>query len=456
MSVEKQNLTSRRDFLKTTGTIVAASSLAGISLPAVHAASSDTIQVALIGCGGRGTDAIRQALSTTSGPIKLVALADIHASHVNNSYASLIDGFKDKVDVPEDRRFVGFDGYKKAMDCLKPGDVAVFASPAAFRWVHFGYAIEKGLNVFMEKPVTLDGPTSRKMLQQAEASVQKGLKVGVGLMCRHCKARQELHDRIADGQIGDIILLRAYRMAGATGSAFCPPKPDGITDLLYQIGRFHGFLWSGGGAVSDFLIHNIDECSWMKNSFPVKAQASGGRHYRGDCVDQNFDSYSVEYTYADGAKLFLEGRCMEGCAGDHSSYAHGSKGSAIISTGGHTPSHASLYKTQAPTQEGLIWQFPQPEPNPYQLEWDHLIAAIRNNTPYNEAKRGIEASLVTSMGRMAAHTGQIITVEQFLASDHEFAPAVDGMTFDTPAPLQPNAQGKYPIPEPGIKKTREY
>jgi predicted dehydrogenase len=457
MNVEKPNQTSRRDFLKTTGTLVAASSLAGIALPHVHAASTDTIQVALIGCGGRGTGAIHEALSTTSGPIKLVAMADVFDHRLKGSYKNLKDTFHDKVDVSEERKFVGFDGYKKAMDCLKPGDVAVFATPPAFRWVHFGYAIEKGLNVFMEKPVTIDGPTSRKMFKLGEESVKKGLKVGVGLMCRHCKARQELHDRIKDGQIGDIILLRAYRMAGATGSAACPPKPANKTDLMYQIERFHGFLWSGGGAVSDFLIHNIDECSWMKDAFPTKAQASGGRHYRGDCVDQNFDTYSVEYTYADGAKLYLEGRCIEGCFGDHSSYAHGSKGSAIISTGGHMPSHASLYKGQTPSKDsGVIWQFEGPEPNPYQLEWDHLIAAIRNNTPYNETQRGVQASLVTSMGRMAAHTGQIITYEQILNSTHEFAPAVNGMGYETPAPLQPDAKGKYPIPEPGIKKDREY
>lgn len=456
MNTDNKNLTSRRDFLKTTGTLVAASTLAGITLPQVHAASSDTIHVALIGCGGRGTDAVRQALSTTSGPIELVALADVYEGHVKNSYNSLKNGFKDKVQVPDDHKFVGFDAYKKAMDCLKPGDVAVFATPPAFRWVHFTYAIEKNLNVFMEKPVTIDGPTCKKMFKLGEESVSKNMKVGVGLMCRHCKARKELHDRIKDGQIGDIILLRAYRMAGPTGTAACPPKPANKTDLMYQIDRFHGFLWSGGGAVSDFLIHNIDECSWMKDAFPVKAQASGGRNYRGNCVDQNFDEYSIEYTFADGGKLYLEGRCIEGCFGDHSSFAHGSKGSAIISTGGHMPSHASLYKTISPSKDGLIWQFPQPEPNPYQLEWDELISAIREDKPYNEVKRGVEASLVTSMGRMAAHTGQVITYDQFLNNPHEFAPGLDGITYQSPSPLMPGPDGKYPIPEPGIKKDREY
>ena len=127
-------------------------------------------------------------------------------------------------------------------------------------------------------------------------------------MCRHCKARQELFDRIQNGEIGDITMLRAYRMAGPTGSAETGPKTNDMSDLMYQISRFHAFLWLSGGAVSDFLIHNIDESCWMKNAWPVRAQASGGRHYRGDNIDQNFDTYSIEYTFEDGTKLFVDGR----------------------------------------------------------------------------------------------------------------------------------------------------
>ena len=156
--------TSRRDFLKTTGRFAAASALAGVALPHVHAAGSDVIQVALIGCGGRGTGAADNALSTKSGPVKLVAMADVFENKLRSSFDNLKRQHSDKIDVPEDRKFISFDGYKKAMDCLKPGDVAIFATPPAFRWVHFGYAIEKGLNVFMEKPVTVDGPTTKRMI----------------------------------------------------------------------------------------------------------------------------------------------------------------------------------------------------------------------------------------------------------------------------------------------------
>jgi predicted dehydrogenase len=445
--------TARRDFLKNTGRVAAASAVAAAALPHVHAAENNTIQVALIGCGGRGTGAASNALGVKNGPIKLVALADVFENRLKGSHSGLSRRFKDAMDVPEDRQFVGFDAYKKAMDCLKPGDVAILATPPAFRWVHLTYAIQKGLNLFMEKPATVDGPSTRKMLKLAEEVDKKNLKVGVGLMVRHCRGRQQLCERIRAGEIGDLVALRAYRMGGR--AAAVGPKPDDISEVLYQIRRFHSFLWASGGVFSDFYIHQIDECSWIKGAWPVQAAALGGRHYRGDAVDQNLDNYSVEYTYPDGTKLFYYGRNMQGCRSEFASYAHGSKGCAVISTSGHSPGKVRTFKGQRFEKEDLIWAYPQPEQSPYQLEWDDLIEAIRQDKPYNEAKRGAEASLVTSMGRMAAHTGQIITYDQILNCEHEFAPEVDRLTNDGPAPLQ-FADGKYPWPQPGILKNREY
>jgi predicted dehydrogenase len=350
------------------------------------------------------------------------------------------------------------------MNCLKPGDVAILATPPAFRWVHFNYAIERGLNVFMEKPVTVDGPTTKRMLELAAESERKNLKVGLGLMVRHCRARQELLKRIRDGQIGDITAMRAYRMGGAGGTA--PAKHEGMTELLYQIRHFHAFLWASGGVFSDYYIHQIDECSWMKGAWPVEAQAIGGRHYRGDSVDQNFDVYAVQYTYPDGTILFYDGRNMPGTHYEFASYAHGTKGSAAISTSAHTPGRTRIYRGQKiprvkgddpiPQSPDLVWAFPQPERSPYDWEWDDLIAAIRENRPYNEVKRGAEASLVASMGRMAAHTGQIVTYEQMMNCEHEFAPEVDKLTMDGPAPLRAGSDGRYPVPQPGIVTNREY
>jgi predicted dehydrogenase len=457
------HLTTRREFIVNTGKFAAASALAGAALPHVHAAGSDTIQVALVGCGGRGTGAAENALSVKQGPIKLVAMADVFENRLTSSYNGLKQKSGEKVDVPEDRKFIGFDAYKKAMDCLKPGDVAIFATPPGFRWVHFTYAIAKGLNVFMEKPVTVDGPTTRKIIKLAEEADAKNLKVGVGLMSRHSRALQELHDRIQNGEIGDIVLMRGYRMHGPVGSAFSTKWPGNPSELLWQIQRFHSFLWASGGCYSDFYIHIIDHLCWMKNAWPVRAQALGGRHYKTDSdgkpyVDQNFDTYSVEYIFEDGARMLLDGRCMNGCNDIYNSYVHATKGSAIASKANDCGLPSSIYKGQNPTRADQLWvsNVPQDQRDPYTNEWNDLIDAIRNNKKYNEARRGAEGSLVTSMGRMAAHTGQMIEFDDILNGKHEFAPDVDKLTMDGPAPLIADSEGRYPAPMPGIKRDQEY
>jgi len=454
MSERTHKNTSRREFLQSTGCLAAGSILTAGLTPRIYAGENNTIQVALIGCGGRGTGAADNALSVKSGPMKLVAMADVFENKLKSSYQGLIERHAQRMDVPEGRRFLGFDGYQKAMDCLKPGDIAIFATPPAFRWVHFQYAIAKGLNVFMEKPVTVDGPTTKRMIGLAEQADKKNLKVGVGLMVRHCRGRQELLKRIQDGQIGDILMMRGYRMSGRS-AAGGPKRPD-MDELMYQIRSFHSWIWASGGVFSDYYIHQIDELSWMKGAWPISAHALGGRQYRGDAVDQNFDNYAVEYTYPDGAKLFYQGRNVTGCQNGFCSFVHGTKGSAVVSTSGHTPGKVRTYATQLMEDVEPIWRYPQPEQSPYQLEWDDLVEAIRNDKPYNEARRGAEASLVTSMGRMAAHTGQTITFEQILNCPHEFAPSVDKLTTGSPSPLQPNAKGEYPQPQPGIITNQEY
>ncbi len=445
---------SRRKFLKQTGQLAGVSALAGVTLPKVHATPEQTIKIALVGCGGRGTGAAANALSVKHGPMRLVAMADVFQGRLASSYEGLT-GRGLQLDVPEERRFVGFDAYRHALDVLSPGDVVILATPPAFRWVHFGYAIAKGLHVFMEKPVTVDGPTTSKMLDLAKEATAKNLKVAVGLMWRHCVARQELFDRVQQGEIGDLTMMRAYRLHGPIGSFSSPPKPDGISDLLYQVQRFHSFLWASGGCYSDFYIHNIDELCWMKGAWPVKASGLGGRHFRGDSVDQNFDNYSVEYTFADGTKLFLDGRCMVGCETHFSSYLHGTRGMGTISSNTTGRGTCKTYDGHNAADDKLLWRAPD-EPNPYQIEWEHFIHAIHADLPYNEAVRGAEASLVTSMGRMAAHTGKTITYEQIASCPHEFAPDVDKFTQESSAPLLADADGKYPVPQPGLVTKREY
>lgn len=453
---------NRRDFIKTSSIAAGASALSGVALPTVFAQGSDSLQIALVGCGGRGTGAAVNALGQIGAP-KLVAMADVFQAKLDRSYNSIKAKFQNQVDVPEERRFIGFDGYKHAIDCLKKGDIAIFTTPLAFRWVHFQYAIEKGVHVFMEKPVTADGPTSRRMLELGKKASEKNLKVGVGLMSRHSHAMQELYSRIQDGEIGDITFMRGYRMQGVIGSAFSEPWPGEPNELLWQISRFHSFLWASGGAFSDFYIHHVDHLCWLKNSWPVKCQGVGGRTVRTapggkPYVDQNFDSYSVEYTFEDGAKLFLDGRCMNGALPIYSSYAHGTKGMAVVSKNGDCGRPSSTYRGQSPTKDNLLWTSPDPKiaDDPYFNEWEDLTNAIRNDKPYNEVERGVMASLVTSMGRYATHTAQEVTLKEMLNHEHEYAPDVDKLTMDSPAPVRADAKGLYPVPEPGIKTKREF
>ena len=279
-------------------------------------------------------------------------------------------------------------------------------------------------------------------------------------MSRHARNIQQLHERVQNGELGDIMLMRGYRMHGPAGYSESLPKPANMSDLEYQIRRFHSFLWASGGCFSDFYIHHIDHLSWMKNAWPIKAQAVGGRHYKTNpegvaFVDQNFDNYSVEYTFADGAKMYFDGRCVNGATGIYSSYVHGTKGVAIAARANDCSGPSAIFKGQNPEGDP-IWQSSD-RSNPYQNEWDELVDAIRNNKPYNEVKRGVEASLVTSMGRMAAHTGNEITYDDMLNCEHEFAPNLDKLTsLKMPSPLMPGPNGRYPIPVPGSNPKREY
>jgi hypothetical protein len=311
----------------------------------------------------------------------------------------------------------------------------------------------------MEKPICTDGPTARRLLALNEEAKKKGLKVGVGLMCRHCRVRGELFERIQGGEIGDLFMLRAYRMQGIIGSVFTPRRDPKAhpNELLWQIKNFHSFLWASGGGFSDFNIHNIDEACWMKNDWPVEVQASGGRTDRGDNVDQNFDHYSCEYTFKDGAKLFLEGRTALNVHTQFATQVHGTKGCAIVSTAGHFPSKAMSFSGQDFTKrENLLWRGKQPEPNPYDLEWEDLVKAISDDKEYNEVERGIKSSVTTAMGRWAAHTGQKITYEEYINSPFEFSPGVENLTMDGPPPIVADKDGNYPFPKAGQFKDREY
>lgn len=438
--------TTRRDFLKASGQAVASAALARVIAARSHAAENNTIKIALVGCGGRGSGAALNALST-KGPTKLWAVADAFEHRLESSLKNLSEKFTAQMDVPPERRFVGLDAFKKAIDTLDKGDVVLLATPPAFRPIHLEYAVRNGIHVFMEKSFAVDAPGVRRILRAGELAKEKNLKVAGGLMWRHDKPREEAIQRLHDGAIGDLITLRTYRMHGPVGYQ---PKQPGMTELAHQIANYNSFTWLNASFFVDWLIHNIDVCCWAKNAWPVSAQGMGGRSTRTE-PDQLFDHFMVEYSFADGARLLAQGRHINNCWDIFSDFAHGSKGSAVLMESLAAPK-PRIYRNHVQTPENEVWRYSGPPCDPYQVEHDLLFDAIRQDKPYNEAERCAKACLVAIMGRMAAESGQTITWEGALASNLELAPGLDHYTMDSPPPVIPGADGRYPVAIPGQTK----
>ena len=457
--------TSRREFLENTGRFAAASALAGLVLPHVHAAEDNTIRLALIGCGGRGSGAVanamsagglvlgddggtkRAALSGAGGPVKLIAMADLRQDKIDQSYMALTQTLDKWIDVPPERRFLGFDAYRRAIDCLRPGDVAMLTTHAAFRAPHLEYAVQKGVNVFMEKDFAPDPGGVKRILRAGEAAEKKTLKIGAGLMCRHSSARQALIQKIREGAMGDIQLIRAYRM---DSGYFMAPFPRGENELLWQLspGHPYQFLWSSGGLFIELMIHQMDECFWIKDAWPVSAHGVGGRMAGSTDCSQNLDSYSVEFTFPDGTKAQVVNRCLTNCYTDFATYVHGTKCAAKFSGNIHAPT-SWLYKDQHTEPSNIAWRVPKETVNPWQAEWDMLLSAIRNDKPHNETRRAAVSNLGAIIGRAAVHTGKIVTWEEAMASSFQFCANVDELTEKSPPPIQADAQGRYGAPIPG-------
>ena len=291
-SIQRIPQTTRRRFLQQSGSLAAGAALLGGALPAVHAGEDNTIRLALLGCGGRGCGAVRDALSVPDGgPVKLYAMADILEPKMAGAHKSLAQQLGDKVDVTEDRKFVGFDAYRKAIDILRPGDVAMCTTRAYIRPTHVEYAVQKGINVFMEKPFASDPGSLHRLLRAGEEAKKKNVKIAAGLQCRHSPARQALIQRIRDGAMGDITLLRANRLGGASWLGSQGEKSNDLMSQL-QFGRIH-LLWLGSGHFVDYLIHQIDECCWIKDAWPVSADGFGGRAPGSTDCGQNIDVYSI-------------------------------------------------------------------------------------------------------------------------------------------------------------------
>ncbi len=447
-AIDQSQATSRREFFTQGGRVVAAAALAGVTIPQVHAAAGDNaIHLALIGSGGRGSGAVGNAMQASGGPVKLVAMADLFENRLLQSHKTLVEDFGARVDVPKDRQFVGFDAFKQAIDTLRPGsgDIAMLTGYAGFRPAQLEYAVQKGVNVFMEKSFATDPPGVRRVIKAGEEAQKKGLKIAAGLMCRHSRNRQELIQRIRDGELGEIQLIRAYRMEGIGP---LPPRPAQIKDLEWQIRNFTKFLWVSGGLFAEMDIHQIDELCWIKDAWPVAAHGIGGRVANSTDCSQNLDSFSAEWTFADGTRAYDVVRYIPNCHNEFATYIQGTKRAAQFSGNIHAAT-VLTYKDQRISKDNIEWKAPKEEITAWQAQWNDFLGAIRSDTPINQAKSAAMTNLADIMGRAAIHMGRIITWDEAMASNFQFCPDIDSLTYDSAPPIQADAEGRYPVPIPG-------
>ena len=370
------------------------------------------------------------------------AVADVFDSRIQGSLSTLGQKFEKQLDVPKERQFIGLDAFKKAIDSLDKGDLVLLTTPPAFRPIHFEYAVQKGINVFMEKSFAVDAPGIRRVLKVGKLAQEKNLKVAGGLMSRHSKPLEEAINRIHDGIIGNVITCWAYREHGPVG--FSPRQP-GKSELAHQISNYSNFTWLNGSFIVDWLIHNIDVCCWVKNEWPVSVQGMGGRQVR-DEPDQLFDHYGAEYSFADGTRLFAQGRHVANCFEFFGDVIHGSIGSAVLGEGISNP---RIYKGYKREKSDILWQYEGRGFDAYQYEHDLLFDAIRNDKPYNETERCAKTCMTAIMGRMACESGKTITYEEAIASDLELAPGLENLKWEDKAPVMPNDKGQYPVARPG-------
>ena len=445
--MKQNNPVTRRSFLAQGGKLATGAALAKASLPWVHAAGDNTIRLALIGCGGRGSGAVADAMQSHYGPVKLVAMADIFEKRLTASHGVLSKQFGERVDVPADRRFVGFDAYKKAIDLLRPCDVAMLTGYAAWRPVQLEYAVAKGVNVFMEKSFACDPPGVRRIIRAGEEAEKKNLKIAAGLMARHSPNRQELIKRVRDGQLGEIQFVRTFRMQPC--GTLRPRKPE-EKDLDWQISHFTHFLWVSGGLFAEMNIHQVDEICWIKDAWPVSAHGVGGRIANSSDCGQNLDSLSIEWTFADGTKAYHVTRWLQKCHSDFATYIHGTKRAGVFPWLSGRRGEVQIYNDQRIAPDNVYWRAEnEGYDTHWQAEWNVLLDAIQNNRPHNEAKRAAMTNLADIMGRAAVHSGKVITWDEAMASNFQFCPNLDSLTEDSPPPVQADAQGRYPVPIPG-------
>jgi myo-inositol 2-dehydrogenase / D-chiro-inositol 1-dehydrogenase len=413
---------NRRDFLKGTTTAAAGIALAGgLSLArSAYAAGGDELKIALIGCGGRGTGAAGDCLSSCAN-VKLVAVADAFADNAKGSLAELRkdEDLRKKIDVPEDRVFVGFDAYQKAI--AAGPDIVLLTTPPGFRPIHYAAAIAAGKHVFMEKPCCVDAPGFRSLIESNKLADDKGLKVAVGLQRRHSREFLGKVKRIQEGLLGSIMAMRAYWNGG---QIWVRSRQPGQTEMEYQMRNWYHFVWLCGDHILEQHVHNLDVCNWVKNDHPVLANGMGSCHVRNNRgIGQIYDNHCVEFTYKDGSKLFSQCRQQPGTWDQVTQFVHGSKGATEL------PGNGS---------------------DGYAKEHVDLVNAIREGKKLNDGWHGATSSFTAVLGRMATYSGLEVEWDKAVEKGPNEMPAK--FAFDADPPAMPDKDGNYPQPVPGTYK----
>ncbi|MGB3587694.1 MAG: Gfo/Idh/MocA family oxidoreductase [Tunicatimonas sp.] len=437
-----KNLTmNRRKFVRNSAVAAAGGGLLISQLPveaSAYVRGNETIKVAVIGCGGRGTGAASQAMSVDQD-VKLVAMCDAFRDRLDKCYDNLTQkhGDSGRIDIPEEHKFVGFEGYK---DAIALADVVILTTPPGFRPIHFEEAVNAGKHVFMEKPVATDAPGVRKVLEVAKKAKEKDLNVVVGLQRHYQPSYLALMERIHNGEIGDITGGQVY---WNSSGVWVRPREEGQTEMEYQMRNWYYFTWLCGDHILEQHIHNIDVANWAKQSYPTMAQGMGGREVRtGPDHGEIFDHHFVEFHYGDGTMINSQCRHIEGCMNKVAESFVGTKGRAT--TDG---------KTEITDLKGnSIWSHrDKNDRNPYQIEHDRLFETIANGGELlADAENGAKSTMTAILGRMATYSGKPVTWEDALNSDMSLMP--ETFAFDAQPPIVPNADGLYPVPTPGKTK----
>jgi myo-inositol 2-dehydrogenase/D-chiro-inositol 1-dehydrogenase len=417
---------SRRGFLRQTSMALAGVALAGDLGVRAYAAEQNTIKIALVGCGGRGTGAALNAMTADKGT-RLVAMADLIMDRVKKGRTSLERRKPYQVAVDDNHCFAGFEGYKGVIEAA---DVILIANAAKFHPLHLKAGIEAGKHIFVEKPHAID-PAGIKVVRAACELAQKKNKCVVsGLHSRHHLGYKEAIQRVHDGAIGEIVAIEENFLRAPY---VLYPRQPGMTEVEYQGSNQYHFHWLSGDDVPQSLVHNLDRASWaLHEKPPLKAHGMGGRStLRGEIYGNVFDHHAVVYEYENGLRLYAFCRTIPECYNDSSSVILGSKGRCNV--------------TKMRIEGEKNWRYEGDNLDPYLIEHQKLFQALRAGKVINNGDYMVRSTLMGIMGQITCYSGKEVTYEQISASDFCFLPKPEDCRFDMEPPVKLDANGFYPV-----------